>query len=194
MDRAARSSVDLLDPRTVDLVRIGLDRHQSQRHGREQHQPPHGSRPQRRGGRKDVFGLWNGRTRWLARLTGFLLLTGVVFALAFAWINIGNIGGPNDHAEFGSNTDTATATSRHAGTAATDADTAAEDPSSAEPAKEMSQPDTTGRSAVYTGNTQRHENQGRSGTKPRSDDAATTSGSAESTGPLPSPGDKQGTR
>ena len=108
---------------------------------------------------KDVFGPWNRRTRWLARLTGFLLLTGVVLALAFAWINIGNIGGPNDHAEFGSNTDaTTTATSRHAGTAGTDADTAAEDPSSAEPAKEMSQPDTTGRLAVYTGNTQRHEN------------------------------------
>ena len=109
---------------------------------------------------KDVFGPWNRRTRWLARLTGFLLLTGVIFALAFAWINIGKIGGPNDHAESGSNTDdTATATPRHAGTAGTDADTAAEDPSSSsEPAKEMSQPDTTGRLAVYTGNTQRHEN------------------------------------
>ena len=93
---------------------------------------------------KDVFGPWNRRTRWLARLTGFLLLTGVVFALAFAWINIGKIGGPNDHAESGSNTDdTATATARLAGTAGTDADTAAEDPSSAEPAKEMIQPDTT---------------------------------------------------
>ena len=93
---------------------------------------------------KDVFGPWNRRTRWLARLTGFLLLTGVVFALAFAWINIGKIGGPNDHAESGSDTDdTATATARLAGTAGTDADTAAEDSSSAEPAKEMSQPDTT---------------------------------------------------
>ena len=100
---------------------------------------------------KDVFGPWNRRTRWLARLTGFLLLTGVIFALAFAWINIGKIGGPNDHAESGSNTDnTATATPRHARTAGTDADSAAEDPSSAEPAKEMSQPDTTGRLAVYT--------------------------------------------
>ena len=51
-----------------------------------------------------------------------------------------------------------TATPRHARTAGTDADTAAEDPSSAEPAKEMRQPDTTGRLAVYTGDTQRHEN------------------------------------
>ena len=65
---------------------------------------------------KDVFGPWNRRTRWLARLTRFLLLTGVIFALAFAWINIGKIGGPNDHAESGSNTDdTATATPRHGG-------------------------------------------------------------------------------
>ena len=94
---------------------------------------------------KDVFGPWNRRTRWLARWTGFLLLTGVVFALAFAWINIGRIGGPNDHTESGSNTDdTATATPRNAGTAGTDADTAAEDPSSAEPAEEMRQPDDRG--------------------------------------------------
>ena len=97
-------------------------------------------------------------SRCPGRRRRFLLLTGVIFALAFAWINIGKIGGPNDHAESGSNTDdTATAPPRHAGTAGTDADTAAEDPSS-EPAKEMSQPDTTGRLAVYTGNTQRHEN------------------------------------
>ena len=108
---------------------------------------------------KDVFGPWNRRTRWWARLTAFLLLTGVIFALAFAWINIGKIGGPNDHTKSGSNTDdTAAATPRHAGTAGTDADTAAEDTSSSGPTKEMSQPDTTGRLAVYTGNTQRHEN------------------------------------
>ena len=94
---------------------------------------------------KDVFGPWNRRTRRLARLTESLLLIGVLFALAFAWINIGKIGGPNDRTESRSNTDdTATATpatARLAGTAGTDADTAAEDPSSAEPAKEMSQPD-----------------------------------------------------
>ena len=91
----------------------------------------------------DVFGPWNRRTRLLARLTELLLLTGVVFALAFAWTNIGKIGGPNDHAESGSNTDdtaTATATPRHAGTTGADADTGAEDRSSAEPAKEMSEP------------------------------------------------------
>ena len=95
--------------------------------------------------KEDVcFGPWNKGTRWLDRLTGFLLLTGVVFALAFAWINIGKIGGPNDHTESGSDTDnTATATPRHTGTAGTDADTASEDPSSVEPAKEMRQPDTT---------------------------------------------------
>ena len=85
----------------------------------------------------DVFGPWNRRTRWLARWTAFLLLTGAVFALAFAWINIEKIGGPNAHTESGSNTDdTATATARRvAGTAGTDADTAAENPSSTEPAK-----------------------------------------------------------
>ena len=44
---------------------------------------------------EDVFGRWNRQTGWLAGLTGFLLLTGVICALAFAWINIGKIGGPN---------------------------------------------------------------------------------------------------
>ena len=109
---------------------------------------------------EDVFGRWNRQTGWLAGLTGFLLLTGVICALAFAWINIGKIGGPNDHTESGSNTDdTATATPRHAGTAGTDADTAAENaPASSEPAKEMSQPDTTGRLGVDTGSPQRYEN------------------------------------
>ena len=93
---------------------------------------------------KDVFGPWNKRTRCLARLTRFLLLTGVGFALAFAWINIGKVGGPNDHAESGSNTDeTATATPRDAGRVGTDADTATKDPASSKPGKEMSQPDTT---------------------------------------------------
>ena len=108
---------------------------------------------------KDVFGPWNRRTRWLARSTRFLVLTGVILALSFAWINIGKIGGPNDDAESGSNTDdTATGTPRGAGGGGTDADTAAEDASSAKPANEMSQAETTVRSEVYTGDTERHEN------------------------------------
>ena len=100
------------------------------------------------GEENDVFGPWNRRTRVLSRVTALLLLTGTVFALAFAWINIGRIGGPNDHAESRSNTDdaaTATAPPGHARTAGTDANTAAEDPSSANPAEEMNQPTTTGR-------------------------------------------------
>lgn len=93
---------------------------------------------------EDVFGPWNRQTRLLSRSTRVLLLTGAVVALAFAWINIERIGGPNDDTESRSNTDaTATTIPRDAGRAGTDADTGSEDasPSSAEPAEEMSQPD-----------------------------------------------------